>query len=40
MDWLRTVKYWILYPWYAYKEKQRVKAKLEELKKRDPFIYK
>jgi len=27
-------------PITAYKEKQRLKKRIEELKKRDPFIYK
>jgi|688.fasta_scaffold412206_2 hypothetical protein len=30
----------LLYPYTFYKEKQRVKKRLEELRKRDPFIYK
>jgi hypothetical protein len=30
----------LLYPYNLYKEKQRVKKRLEELRKRDPFIYK
>jgi hypothetical protein len=29
----------ILYPWHAYKERKRLKKRLEELRKRDPFIY-
>ena len=32
--------YWISYPYYQYKEKQSMKKRLEELRKRDPFIYK
>jgi hypothetical protein len=28
-----------MYPWTRYKEKQRLKKRLEELRKRDPFIY-
>jgi hypothetical protein len=32
--------YRISYPYYQYKEKQRMKKRLEELRKRDPFIYK
>ena len=40
MDWLRNLKYWLLFPYYQYKEKQRIKRRLEELAKRDPFIYK
>jgi hypothetical protein len=30
----------ILSPWRRYKEKQEFKRRLEELRKRDPFIYK
>jgi hypothetical protein len=30
----------ILKPWYWWKEKQKFKKRLEELRKRDPFIYK
>lgn len=31
---------WLLTPYYRYKEKQLVKKRLEELRQRDPFIYK
>ena len=27
-------------PWRRYKERQQLKRRLEELRKRDPFIYK
>lgn len=30
----------ILYPWRKWVERRRYKKRLEELKKRDPFIYK
>ena len=30
----------ILYPIRRYKEKQKIKKRIEELRKRDPFIYK
>ena len=30
----------LLYPYTFYKEKQRVKKRIEELRKRYPFIYK
>lgn len=30
----------ITYPWRKWKERRQWKKKLEELKKRDPFIYK
>jgi hypothetical protein len=36
----KKIWYWISYPFYQYKEKQRMKKRLEELRKRDPFIYK
>ena len=36
----KKVWYWISYPYYQYKEKQKMKKRLEELRKRDPFIYK
>ena len=28
-----------MWPWDRYQERKRIKKKLEELKKRDPFIY-
>jgi hypothetical protein len=31
---------WLLTPWYKYQERKRFKKRLEELRKRDPFIYK
>jgi hypothetical protein len=30
----------ILYPYRAYVERRQLKKRLEELRKRDPFIYK
>ncbi len=30
----------ILYPWTEFKRRREMKKRLEELKKRDPFIYK
>jgi hypothetical protein len=30
----------LIYPWTWYKEQRAMKKRLEELKKRDPFIYK
>jgi hypothetical protein len=33
------IKDFILWPYTRYKEKQRIKKRLEEIKKRDPFIY-
>lgn len=29
----------ILRPWYRYQEKKLIKKRIEELRKRDPFIY-
>ena len=40
MKMFKKLWYWISYPYYVYKEKQRMKKRLEELRKRDPFIYK
>ncbi len=40
MKMFKKIWYWISYPFYQYKEKQRMKKRLEELRKRDPFIYK
>jgi len=37
---LRRIKNYLLYPYYRYKENKRIKARIEELRKRDPFIYK
>jgi hypothetical protein len=36
----KKIWFWITYPYHSYKEKQRIKKRLEELRKRDPFIYK
>jgi hypothetical protein len=33
------IKNFILWPYTRYKEKQRIKKRLEELRKKDPFIY-
>jgi hypothetical protein len=33
------IKDFILWPYTRYKEKQRIKKRLEELRKKDPFIY-
>jgi hypothetical protein len=30
----------LLSPWHKYQERKRFKKRLEELRKRDPFIYK
>lgn len=44
MNWRNTVikkiKAFIMWPWYKYQQQKAWKKRLEELKKRDPFIYK
>jgi len=40
MVWLKKIKDLILYPYTRYKENRDFKKRMEELKKRDPFIYK
>lgn len=40
MVWITKLKEWIMYPYTEYKRKQKIKARIEELKKQDPFIYK
>jgi hypothetical protein len=30
----------LTYPWTRYQERKKLKKRLEELRKRDPFIYK
>jgi hypothetical protein len=37
---LEKIKNFILYPYHRWQERQRFKHRLEELRKRDPFIYK
>jgi len=32
--------YWLLTPYRRWQDRQRYKKRLEELRKRDPFIYK
>jgi hypothetical protein len=36
---LNKIKNFLMYPYTRYKEKQRIKKRLEELRKKDPFIY-
>ena len=36
----RAIKDFLLFPYYWWKEKQRMKKRMEEIRKRDPFIYK
>jgi len=40
MNKLKQFFNWCLTPYTNYKEKQKLKKRIEELKKRDPFIYK
>jgi hypothetical protein len=40
MGWLETLKDWIFHPIRTYKENKMIKKRMEELRKRDPFIYK
>lgn len=37
---MRNILAWILHPIKSYKEHKAYKKRLEELRKRDPFIYK
>lgn len=37
---MKILWYYITLPWSVWKEKQRIKKRIEELRKRDPFIYK
>ncbi len=36
---LRRILNFILSPYYDWQERRRVKKRIEELRKRDPFIY-
>jgi len=33
------IRNFIMYPWDRYQRKKKLKKKLEEMRKRDPFIY-
>ena len=37
---LKKIKYILLYPYYRYKQKQMIKKRMQDLRKKDPFIYK
>ena len=37
---MRTLLDIILWPWRYFKERREMKKRMEELRKRDPFIYK
>jgi len=40
METLKNIWAWILTPYTSWKRNRMLKKKIEELKKRDPFIYK
>ena len=40
MVWLKSLWYTITSPYTEWKRKKALKKKIEELKKRDPYIYK
>jgi hypothetical protein len=40
MDWLKKLQHIILWPLRKIMDEVRLRKKLKELKKRDPFIYK
>jgi hypothetical protein len=37
---MKRIIYWLMTPYRKYKEKKQFEARLAELRKRDPFIYK
>jgi hypothetical protein len=37
---MRTIINILMWPWYKWQERRAIKKRLEELRKRDPFIYK
>jgi len=37
---MKKIIYWLMTPYRKYKEKKAYEARLAELRKRDPFIYK
>jgi len=37
---MKKLWYWITFPYQYWQERQRVKRRMEELRQRDPFIYK
>ena len=40
MDWLKNIWFYITLPYRKYKNKQRIKRRLQELQDNDPYIYK
>jgi hypothetical protein len=36
---LNKIKNFLMYPYTRYKQRQMIKKRLEELRKKDPFIY-
>lgn len=37
---MKKILYLLLTPYYMWKEHRRIKSRMAEIKKRDPFIYK
>lgn len=37
---MKKIWYWITYPYQRWQQHQEFKRRVEELRKRDPFIYK
>jgi len=37
---MKRIINFLLSPWYKYQERKAYKKRIEELRKRDPFIYK
>ena len=40
MVWLKNVWYWLTTPYRTWKENKELEKRIEELRKKDPFIYK
>jgi hypothetical protein len=40
MVWLKKLARWITTPYHRWQEKKLLQKRLEELRRRDPFIYK
>jgi len=40
MVWLKKIWSWVSTPYRRYKENKEFEKRMEELRKRDPFIYK
>ena len=37
---MKRIINFLLYPWHVWQERKAYKKRIEELRKRDPFIYK